>query len=151
MQIDLIISRNIDGTTVIQCCMQHGNSIILCHIYFVQHTESTAFCATVNTSLSKFDLIILERIGTDQITTVCIYVKRYIVYRSVKNICQIFCQNIFSGCLRTCKEQILPLKQTCDRHFQNFFPIKRDGRLCDPACRFIRNRVHFPKFQYLFY
>ena len=151
MKINFVISRHINGTTVIQSSMENGNRIVLRHVDLIQDSKSTVLGTLVNRSLSQLHLIVHKRICADQITAVGIYMKRNIIGRAVKNICQILCQNIFSGGFRSCQKKVLSFQKSSDRHFQNIFSIKRNGRfyysLCCLRCYFIL----FSEFLYSFY
>lgn len=103
------------------------------------------FCTPVNASLSKLYFIILKSVRTDQIPTVCIDVKRNIIRRPVKYICQIFCQNIFAGGFWSGQKQILSLQDPCNGHLQNIFSIKWNCRFDNSVFHLIRNGIYFPK------
>ena len=67
---------------MIQCGMQYRNRIIFCHIDFVQDSKSSKFRALVDGAFPKANLIIYKGIRSNQIGTVCIYMKRNVVFRS---------------------------------------------------------------------
>ena len=131
MQIDLVISRNINGTAVIQSGVKNGNRVVFRHIDLIKDSEASIFRTLVNTSLAELYLVVCERIRSDEICTVCIYMERNIVGGTVKYPGKIFSQDIFSRCLGSCEEKILPHQDSGNRHFQDFFSIKRNGRLHD--------------------
>ena len=145
MKIDLVISRNINGTPIVQRCMKNRDCIIFCHIDLIKDSKSAIFCTPVNASLSKLYFIILKSVRTNQIPTVCIDVKRNIIRRPVKYICQIFCQNIFAGGFWSGQKQILSLQDPCNGHLQNIFSIKWNCRFDNSVFHLIRNGIYFPK------
>ena len=151
MKVYLVISRHIDGTAVVQCRMKHRNCVVFCHIDLVQDTESAIFCTAVDTSLAKLHFVVLKSIRSDQITTVGIYVKRYIVRRTVKNICQVLGTDILAGRCRSGQEQVLTLEDGCDRHLQDLLSIERYGRFRDPSCCFFLYRISLSEFFDSFY
>ena len=101
MKINFVIARDIDGTTIIQSCMENGNCIVLCHINLVEDSETTVFCTLIDSSFAKLNFIVHESVCAYQISAVCIYMKGNIVRGAVENICQVLCKDIFSCCLRT--------------------------------------------------
>ena len=99
MQIDLVISRNINGTAVIQSGVKNGNRVVFRHIDLIKDSEASIFRTLVNTSLAELYLVVCERIRSDEICTVCIYMERNIVggtpyilkfiYSSLRHICPV--------------------------------------------------------------
>ena len=75
MQVDPVISRNINRTAVVKSCMKDRDCIILGHINFVQDAESTILCTLINTALSEAHFIVYKGIRSDQVAAVCIYMK----------------------------------------------------------------------------
>ncbi len=73
---------------MIQCGMQYRNCIIFCHIDFVQDSKSSKFRALVDGAFPKANLIIYKGVRSNQIGTVCIYMKRNIIFRSSEYPCQ---------------------------------------------------------------
>ena len=150
MKINLIIPWHINGSSVIQSSMQHGNSIIFRHIDLIQDTKASMLGTSVNTTLPKFYLIVLKSIRTDQISAVSIHMKGYIVDGSAENISKILCQYIFASGLRSCEKKIFPLKKGSHGHFKGFFSIEMDRRLLHTPNSICSNRVFFSEFQNLF-
>jgi len=128
VQVDLIVSRHINGTAVVQCGMKHGNCIIFRHIDLIQNSKSAFLGALVYASLAKLHLIVLKGIGPDQVSAVGIDMERYVIHRTSENKCQILCQHIFPSCLGAGKKKILPFQYSSHSHFQGFLSIKWKGR-----------------------
>ena len=126
MKFDPVIARNINGTAVIKSRMKYGYRVIFRHIDLVQDSEAAIFRTLINTSFAKLYLIVDKCICSDQITAVGIYMKGYIIRRSAENIGKIFCQDIFSCCLRTCQKQIFAPEKACNSHLQDILSIKGD-------------------------
>ena len=51
MQLNLVISRHIDTSSIVQSCMQHRYRIVFCHIDFIQYAKSTVFRTLIDASL----------------------------------------------------------------------------------------------------
>ena len=141
MHIDPVISRYINTSSVVQCRMENRNRIILCHIDLVQDSESAILGAAVYTSLPKLYLIIYKSICADQIPAVCIYMKGYIINRSSEDPCKVFCQNILSCSLSSCKEKVFALEHRSNPHFQHFSSVKGHIRLGNSVFLFLRHRI----------
>ena len=77
------------------------------------------------------------------IVSIVLVIKRNIIGGSSKHPGQIFRQNIFTGSLSSCEQQIRPLEQRCHGHLQNFFPIERNLRFRDPVSYCLVNRILF--------
>ena len=96
MKVDPVIARNINGAAIVQSCMKDRDRIVLCHIDLIQNTEATILGTLIDAALSEADFIVYKGIRSDQVSAVCIDMERYIINRTAKSICQIFCQDIFS-------------------------------------------------------
>ena len=123
--------------------MKHTGCIIFCHIDLIEDTKSAFFRTAVHTSFSELYFIISEGVRSNQGTAVGIYIKRNIIGGSSKHPGQIFRQNIFTGSLSSCEQQIRPLEQRRHGHLQNFFPIERNLRFRDPVSYCLVNRILF--------
>ena len=96
MEVDLVIARHINGTTVVQGCVKNGNSIVLCHVDLIEDSESSVFCALVDGSFAEFYFIIYKGVCSDQVSAVCIYMERNVICRTVENLCQVLCKDVLS-------------------------------------------------------
>ena len=90
--------------------MQHRYCIVLCHIDLIKNTKAAIFRTQIDRPFPKLDLIVSKRIGADQRTAVHIYMEGNVVRRTMEQVRQILCQNIFSGCLRSGQQNMLPLQ-----------------------------------------
>ncbi len=129
--------------------MKHRSRIIFCHIDLIKNTESSLFCAAVDTAFAKLHFIVPEGICPDQRAAVRIDIKRDVVDRTLKNPCQIFRQNILPGRLRSAEQKIGAFQKGSHRHLQNFFSIKGNGRLYHPVPHPFPHRMHPAKFFHL--
>ena len=148
MQINLVISRHIDTSSIVQCRMQHGDCIVLCHINLIQYTKSTVLRALVDASFSQFHLIVFKGIGSDQIAASGIDMERNIIGRSSEDPGKVLCQDVFSCRLGTGEQEVFFLQQGSDSHLQNLGSVKWHHGFCHPVFYFLFHRVLISEFFY---
>ena len=108
VQRDSVIPRHVNGTTEVQCCMEHCQRLVLCHIDFIQYAETTHMGTAADRPFTEYYLIIPECICPNEGSGVYIYIKRNVPGRSAKGCRQIFCQHVFPSCFGTGQQQIFP-------------------------------------------
>ena len=128
MKRNFIVARHIDDTAVVERRVKNTDRIVFRHVDLIENTKAAFLGTAVNAALPECDLLVLERIGSDQLGTSRIYMEGNVVRRSSENVRQCLRQHIFSRCLFAGQQQIFALQKRGNRHLQNLFSKKRDFR-----------------------
>ena len=128
MKRNFIVARHIDDAAVVERGVKNTDRIVFRHVDLIENTKTAFLCTAVNAAFPECDLLVLERICSDQLGASCVYMEGNVVRRSSENIRQCLCQHVFSRCLLAGQQQIFALQQRGNCHLQNLFSEKRDFR-----------------------
>ena len=123
MNRDPAVAGNVDHPAKVQDRVEYSQSLVSGHVDLIQDTEAPLGGAFVYRAGTEYHLPLPEGVGTDHIGGIHVNVKRDIPAGTSENLCQIFCQHIFSCSLCTGQKEIFAAEQSLGRLFPDLFSI----------------------------
>ncbi len=144
-----VIARHVNYAPEVQRGVQHGQGLVLRHVYLVEHAEAAERGALCDGAGAEADRAVLEGVRAYERGRIRIYVEAHVPARTPEGRGEALGQHVLAGGLGADEQQVFPAEQGGGRLLPDFLAvILKPRRLGHAPLSFGGHRVGAPELLY---